>query len=121
MSEVIEDQAPYVDGEYQHSLIDLEAANPNEREFDNLYIDMNGIIHPCTHPEDGEAPKTEEEMCIKVMHYVDRLVAAVRPRRLLYLAIKSLINRRSLGPLQTPERQKHKILNKYTDVCMPIQ
>ena len=43
-------------------------------EFDRLYIDMNGIIHPCSHPEDRPPPKNETEM------YVAAAAAAARRR-----------------------------------------
>ena len=54
---------------------------------------MNGLIHPCSHPEDREAPSTEEEMYYNVTKYVDRLFAAVRPRKVLFIAIDGVAPR----------------------------
>ena len=77
--------------------INLLEPNPNGVEYDNLYIDMNGLIHPCSHPEDREAPTTEEEMYANVTKYVDRLFAAVRPRRLVFLAIDGVAPRAKMN------------------------
>lgn len=62
--------------------------------MDNLYLDMNGIVHPCSHPEDRPPPETEEEMMLEVFKYTDRVVNMVRPRKLLMIAV---------GMLRSPE------------------
>jgi 5'-3' exoribonuclease 2 len=67
--------------------VDCTRPNPNGEEFDNLYLDMNGIVHPCSHPEDRPPPKDEEEMMLEVFRYTDRVVAMVRPRKLLMIAV----------------------------------
>lgn len=77
--------------------LNLTEPNPNGVEYDNLYVDMNGLIHPCSHPEDREAPTSESEMYVNVTMYVDRLFAAVRPRRVLFLAIDGVAPRAKMN------------------------
>ncbi len=82
---VIEEQPVTIDG--QEIPVDTTGPNPNGEEMDNLYLDMNGIVHPCSHPEDRPPPATEEEMMLEVFKYTERVVNMVRPRKILMIAV----------------------------------
>ncbi|GAW80159.1 exoribonuclease [Plasmodium gonderi] len=55
--------------------------------FDNLYLDMNGIIHLCSHSDNSKRAKSNEEIFLNIFLYIERLFDIIEPKKLLYMAI----------------------------------
>jgi len=80
------------------SVVSSAEESPDGAIYDNLYLDMNCIIHPCFHPQDDMhadtdvcPPTTVTEVLESIFEYLDRLFRIVRPRRLLYLAVDGVV------------------------------
>lgn len=75
----------------RYPLINQPIASTHVPIIDNLYLDMNGIIHNCTHGNDPNVKLTEEEMILKIFAYIERLFQIIQPRKLLFAAIDGMI------------------------------
>ncbi|XP_032684890.1 5'-3' exoribonuclease 1 isoform X3 [Odontomachus brunneus] len=68
-------------------------------EFDYLYLDMNGIIHACSHPNDGDVHfRISEDTIFKnIFHYVEVLFNMIRPQKLFFMAIDGVAPRAKIN------------------------
>lgn len=58
-------------------------------QFDNLYLDMNGIIHNCSHPNDADPGfrLTQDQIFLAIFNYIEHLFSKIRPEKLFFLAV----------------------------------
>jgi 5'-3' exonuclease len=67
-------------------------------EFDNFYLDMNGIIHHCSHGNTGGRKQaSEDHMWLDVFKYISGLVYRIKPKKLLYLAVDGVAPRAKMN------------------------
>ncbi|RDW88197.1 5'-3' exoribonuclease 1 [Coleophoma cylindrospora] len=68
-------------------------------EFDCLYLDMNGIIHNCTHKDSDDATfrMTEEQMFISIFNYIEHLYGKIKPKQLFFMAIDGVAPRAKMN------------------------
>ncbi|KXN82677.1 5'-3' exoribonuclease 1, partial [Leucoagaricus sp. SymC.cos] len=68
-------------------------------EFDNLYLDFNGIIHNCSHPNDEDAHfrLSEDQIFTSIFAYVDHLFSKIKPKKLFFMAVDGVAPRAKMN------------------------
>ena len=83
----------------RYPLLQQEIAGNQIPGIDNLYLDMNGVIHNCSHGAgtDVNTRMSEDEMMSKVFAYLDHLFRMTRPNKMLYMAIDGVAPRAKMN------------------------
>ncbi|EEQ99185.1 5'-_3' exoribonuclease, putative [Perkinsus marinus ATCC 50983] len=66
-------------------------------EFDCLYLDMNGIIHHCSHGDTPDVAKPEDEVWMDIFKYISDLFTHIKPKKLLYMAVDGVAPRAKMN------------------------
>ncbi|XP_071070656.1 5'-3' exoribonuclease 1 isoform X3 [Dasypus novemcinctus] len=68
-------------------------------EFDNLYLDMNGIIHQCSHPNDDDVHFriSDDKIFNDIFHYLEVLFRIIKPRKIFFMAVDGVAPRAKMN------------------------
>ncbi|KAM6160482.1 5'-3' exoribonuclease 1 isoform 6-T6 [Erethizon dorsatum] len=68
-------------------------------EFDNLYLDMNGIIHQCSHPNDDDVHFriSDDKIFTDIFHYLEVLFRIIKPRKVFFMAVDGVAPRAKMN------------------------
>ncbi|KAK6462135.1 Kem1 5 [Scheffersomyces coipomensis] len=67
-------------------------------EFDNLYLDMNSILHTCTHSNDGSITHlSDDQMYASIFQYIEHLFEIIKPNQTFYMAIDGVAPRAKMN------------------------
>ncbi|CAF0868349.1 unnamed protein product [Adineta ricciae] len=70
-----------------------KASDDNRIQVDNLYLDMNEIIHSCFDSDDSSTVKNEDEIIEAVFRHIDEIVSVLHPRKLIYMALDGVASK----------------------------
>ena len=72
---------------------------PSNAILTSYELDMNGIIHNCTHKDSDDATfrMTEEEMFIAIFNYIEHLFGKIKPKKLFFMAIDGVAPRAKMN------------------------
>ncbi|UYV66032.1 XRN1 [Cordylochernes scorpioides] len=67
--------------------------------FDNLYLDMNGIIHNCSHPNDDDPHFriSQEQIFQDIFHYIEFLFLTIKPSKVFFMAVDGVAPRAKMN------------------------
>ena len=83
-----------VKGNASAGVVSIRLIQPHQLlQPDELYIDMNGVIHQCAHPDKGRAPSSDREMEERVRMHLARVVSMVNPTTLLMISFDGTASR----------------------------
>ena len=87
-----------------------EGLSNNAMSVDYFYLDMNGIIHTCTHSNNDKLiPLREQEMFLRIFAYTDQLYKLVGPKKMMFLAVDGVAPRAKMNQQRSRRFRSSKV------------